>query len=104
MAFRRHDQRKKTYVVFRGRQPGIYSSWVECHQQVNGFTGCLFRSYSSLEEAETGWLRYWGMLYVGDVAPLAHDDNPVAEEVDEAPVEMVRVEGGIVRHPKRSTC
>ncbi|KAJ1384586.1 Ribosomal protein L9/RNase H1, N-terminal [Sesbania bispinosa] len=53
-AFRRHDQRKKTYVVFRGRRPRIYSSWVECHKQVNGFTGCLFRSYSSLEEAETG--------------------------------------------------
>ncbi|KAJ1426519.1 Ribosomal protein L9/RNase H1, N-terminal [Sesbania bispinosa] len=95
MAFRRHDQRKKTYVVFRGRQPRIYSSWVECHKQVNGFTGCLFRSYSSLEEAETEWLHYWGMLYVGDVPPLAHNDNLVAEDVDEAPVEVVRVEWGL---------
>ncbi|KAJ1434571.1 Ribosomal protein L9/RNase H1, N-terminal [Sesbania bispinosa] len=83
-------------------QPGIYSSWVECHQQVNGFPSCLFRSYSLMEEAQTEWLRYWGVVYVGDVP--ANVDNNVPEQVDlgEEPVDVVVVEGGVVMRPKAS--
>ncbi|KAJ1441637.1 Ribosomal protein L9/RNase H1, N-terminal [Sesbania bispinosa] len=27
----------KFYVVFEGRSPGIYDSWIDCHVQVSGF-------------------------------------------------------------------
>jgi ribonuclease HI len=39
------------YVVFRGRQPGVYSSWRICQAQVNGFLNNSYRGYQTLEEA-----------------------------------------------------
>ncbi|XP_077226225.1 uncharacterized protein LOC143859392 [Tasmannia lanceolata] len=44
--------KNKFYVVFKGRQVGVYDSWQHCHVQVNGFSGACFRSYRSREEAE----------------------------------------------------
>lgn len=42
----------KLYVVFVGRQPGIYTSWEECHIQVNGYKGAYHCSFPTLREAE----------------------------------------------------
>ncbi|KAJ1428170.1 Ribosomal protein L9/RNase H1, N-terminal [Sesbania bispinosa] len=81
MALRRHDN-KKTYVVFKGRVPGFYSSWSECHSQVHGFAGCVFRAYSTREEAESAWMRYWAQLYVGDVPNIVNHDNNVIREAN----------------------
>ena len=57
MAMRRQGH-QKAYVVFRGRRPGVYNSWAECHAQVNGFKGCLFQSYNTLDEAQDAWTSY----------------------------------------------
>jgi ribonuclease HI len=37
--------------MFRGRQPGVYSSWRICEVQVNGFSNNIYRGYQTLEEA-----------------------------------------------------
>ena len=39
------------YVVYRGRQSGVFSSWEECHTQVNGFKGARYKGYKSKYEA-----------------------------------------------------
>lgn len=44
-------QRRKFYVVWEGRQPGIYDSWEECQLQVNGYQGAKFKAYDSQEAA-----------------------------------------------------
>lgn len=41
----------KYYVVWEGRAPGIYESWDDCQEQVEGFPGAKYRSYQSLEAA-----------------------------------------------------
>ncbi|QDI92725.1 ribonuclease H [Salicibibacter halophilus] len=46
---------KKYYVVWKGRNPGIYQSWPECQKQVNGYKGARFKSFSSKEEAERAY-------------------------------------------------
>lgn len=45
-----HKQRY--YVVWQGRQPGIYSSWDECKAQVVGVQGAQYKSFGSMAEAE----------------------------------------------------
>lgn len=40
------------YAVKSGRKPGIYSSWDECKEQINGFKGSEFKGFITLEEAE----------------------------------------------------
>lgn len=42
----------KHYAVANGRNKGVYSSWDECKQQVNGFKGAKFKSFASKQEAE----------------------------------------------------
>jgi hypothetical protein len=37
--------------LFRGRQPGVYSSWRIYKAQVNGFLNNSYRGYQTLEEA-----------------------------------------------------
>lgn len=42
----------KYYAVRKGRTPGIYTSWSDCQQQVNGYKGAEFKSFKSKTEAE----------------------------------------------------
>ncbi|MCM2676798.1 ribonuclease H [Alkalicoccobacillus plakortidis] len=42
----------KFYVVWKGIQPGIYTSWAECEAQVKGFPGARFKSFPTKAEAE----------------------------------------------------
>jgi len=41
----------KHYVVWVGREPGIYSSWPDCNRQIVGFKGAKFKSYTDYEKA-----------------------------------------------------
>ncbi|MDE6396823.1 MAG: ribonuclease H family protein, partial [Muribaculaceae bacterium] len=43
--------KKKYYVVWEGRAPGIYDSWEECQDQINGYAGAKFKSFGDLETA-----------------------------------------------------
>ncbi|GAB4319075.1 MAG: ribonuclease H family protein [Bacteroidales bacterium] len=41
----------KYYVVWVGQNPGIYTSWDECRQQIHNFNGAKYKSFSDSEEA-----------------------------------------------------
>lgn len=43
----------KYYAVKIGKTPGIYTSWDECKKQVEGFSGALYKSFTSIDEAKT---------------------------------------------------
>ena len=45
-------EKKKYYVVKRGRTPGVYYSWAECEAEVKGFAGAVFKGFVHREEAE----------------------------------------------------
>lgn len=40
------------YVVWVGVTPGIYSSWVECKLQINGYKGARYKSFKDISRAE----------------------------------------------------
>ncbi|MDP4277275.1 MAG: ribonuclease H family protein [Bacteroidota bacterium] len=42
----------KTYVVWTGRVPGIYSNWEACKAQVEGFENARYKAFESAEEAK----------------------------------------------------
>ena len=42
---------KKCYVVWEGRNPGIYFSWKECKEQVSGYSNNCYKGFDSYEEA-----------------------------------------------------
>jgi ribonuclease HI len=41
----------KWYVVWEGKQPGVYRTWAECQAQVHGHSGARFKSFPSQSEA-----------------------------------------------------
>lgn len=61
--------RARYYVVWAGREPGIYRDWARCQAQVDGFSGAQFRSYDSMAEAERAWVE-------GGGDPMPLDDEP----------------------------
>lgn len=44
--------KKQYYVVLKGRTPGIYQTWDDCKEQVNGFKGSKFKGFATIQEAE----------------------------------------------------
>lgn len=45
----------KFYVVWKGRETGVFTSWDDCKAQTNGFDGAVFKSFPSRETAETAF-------------------------------------------------
>jgi len=54
----------KYYVVWKGKKPGVYSSWGECQKQVMGFDGAKYMSFPNQEQAATA-LRNGMGAYLG---------------------------------------
>lgn len=40
------------YVVWQGKQPGIYADWETCQAQVKGQQGAVYKGFATLAEAE----------------------------------------------------
>jgi ribonuclease HI len=47
--------KQKFYVVWKGRVPGIYTSWAECERQVKGYPGAEYKSFGSRASAEAAF-------------------------------------------------
>lgn len=43
--------KQKYYVVWEGKQPGIYRSWAEAQAQIDGWKGARYKSFTTLNEA-----------------------------------------------------
>jgi len=48
-------ERKRFYVVWKGRKIGIFTSWEEARKQVEGFPQARYKGFARREEAERAW-------------------------------------------------
>jgi len=44
--------KRKFYAVRKGKKIGIFNTWDECKEQVNGYSGAEYKSFTLKEEAE----------------------------------------------------
>lgn len=79
---------KKYYAVRTGRIPGIYLTWADCQKQTAGFSGAVFKSFPTIEEAEA---------YLGD---NQNRKLPEGSGVD-SPVAVAYVDGSYDKVSKR---
>lgn len=49
---------RKFYVVWEGRQPGVYDDWEDALEQVENFPGAKYKSFKSQEEAVNAFRKY----------------------------------------------
>ena len=47
--------KQKSYVVWKGRKTGIFSSWDECKKQVDAFPGAEYKSFETRTLAENAF-------------------------------------------------
>lgn len=53
-------KKTKFYVVWQGRQTGVFTDWKECEAQIKGFEDARYKSFDSLQDAENAIQRnYW---------------------------------------------
>ena len=50
---------KKFYVVWVGRQTGIFTNWTDAQRQVDQFPGCKFKSFKTRQEADSAFAAGW---------------------------------------------
>ncbi|MDL2323050.1 ribonuclease H family protein [Bacteroidales bacterium OttesenSCG-928-A17] len=61
--------KQKWYVVWKGKIPGIYDSWVACKSQTEGFEGALYRAFESRQKAEEAYRSNpWSYMGGGNVS------------------------------------
>lgn len=47
--------KKKFYVVWKGKHPGIFETWDDCKAQIAGFKGAQYKSFSTFAEAKKAY-------------------------------------------------
>lgn len=56
--------KRKFYVVWKGKRPGIYEAWADCKAQIEGFKGAQYKSFQNFAEAKkafnSNYLEYKG--------------------------------------------
>ena len=67
----------KYYVVWKGHAPGIYDSWEECKQHIEGYKGALYKSYNSKDAAIKAFREGYNKENTGVLKSLAEaiDEN-----------------------------
>lgn len=45
-------KKQKFYAVKVGKNPGIYKNWDDCKEQVTGFSGAIYKSFESFDDAK----------------------------------------------------
>lgn len=54
----------KFYVVWIGRNPGVYSTWQDCQHEINGFPAAKYKSFPTRAAAESAFRdsadAHWG--------------------------------------------
>ena len=44
-------KQKKYYVIWKGHMPGIYDEWGKAQEQIKGYQGALYKSFTTLADA-----------------------------------------------------
>ena len=74
--------KNKFYVVWQGRQPGIYDNWDDCKSQVEAFTDAKYKGFTTKEEAEKA--------FTGSASSyLRKTPNPVKQDTTPADITQI---------------
>lgn len=82
-------KKQKYYVVWQGKQPGIYTDWEACREQVVGVQGAQYKSFGTMAEAEAAIKQ----PYSNVVAMQAGHQRPQAGGTPALPVLFVDESG-----------
>lgn len=65
----------KYYAVKKGRNPGIYTSWDSCLEEVKGYSGAIYKSFKTLEDANEFMTGIKEEIEIGPNSAIAYVDG-----------------------------
>ena len=91
----------KYYAVKNGRKKGIFLTWEDCKEQVDGFDGAEYKSFSSIQDAEA-FLVDKQEEHLNVEGPIAYVDGSFKEETNEYSFGVVLLVDGKEYYFKKS--
>ena len=67
----------KFYVVWNGRNVGVYSDWDSCKMQIEGFKGAQYKSFPDRASAEDAFRNG----YEASQKPIAKSQQPIGQSI-----------------------
>ena len=67
----------KIYAVKQGNSTGIFNTWAECKTAIEGYSGAVYKSFESIEEAEA-FLSDIDIVMNNDILPRVAECKVVA--------------------------
>ena len=80
-------KKQKYYVVWHGKEPGVYTEWHQCERQVKGVEGARYKSFETLEAAERAYrdgytpANYTDKFQKSRVSIIERDENGIANNL-----------------------
>ena len=71
---------KKYYVVWKGRETGIFTTWAQCKAQVDKFAGAKYKSFPTLPEAESAFGNKTSMQSSAPKKPSESKKAPLSQK------------------------
>lgn len=68
-------KKNKYYVVWQGKEPGIYDDWDKCNKQISGFNDAKYKGFATKEEAELAFAGSWEEYYSPAVRQKVAEKN-----------------------------
>lgn len=87
-------KKRKYYVVWQGKRPGIYSDWETCKAQVVGVQGAQYKSFDTMAEAESALRMPYSSVVARGAGGGASVGTPGVLFVDENGMTAVRPGAG----------
>ncbi|WP_261815360.1 ribonuclease H family protein [Vibrio gallicus] len=79
---------KKYYVVWKGRETGVFTTWPKCKSLVDGFAGARYKSFPTLAEAESAFGGKSTGAHSAEVKPISKN----ARKVKPAPLSQAQID------------
>jgi len=90
--------KSKFFVVWEGKEPGIYKSWEECKRQIHGFEGAIYKGFATEAEAREAMVSpCWD--YIGKNAKAKKPTNEEITKVGLPDLESLSVDAACSGNP-----
>jgi len=91
---------KKYYAVLKGRKTGIFATWEECEDQVNGFSGAIYKSFKTRGEAEAALrLQDQSLLFASEKSPKKQARKKDYASSNELIINSICVDASCIGNP-----
>jgi len=91
--------KRKWYVVWNGRQPGVCDSWAECEARTKGFEGARYKAFKSQVEAVEAFRNDPGEMDILRAIATGPKQRPNYEAFPDIVQDSIAVDGACSGNP-----